>query len=160
MHKFFALLLPLFVFSSFMCRAQKPTETMSKLQEINPLLCDPDSGICEVPGATASAAGLQPLQAIAPATQQKPIRLIYYTDPICSSCWGIEPQLRKLKLEYGHYFDVDYRMGGLLISGIPNFKLEKDVVVRRSELLAAGGVAYHPDTEIGTTGGRPGVRET
>ena len=28
---------------------------------------------------------------------QQAIKVIYYTDPICSSCWGIEPQLRKLK---------------------------------------------------------------
>src|SRR5690606_27525623 len=46
----------------------------------------------------------------------KPVRLLYFTDPICSSCWGIEPQMRKLKLEYGDYFDVEYRMGGLLKS--------------------------------------------
>jgi predicted DsbA family dithiol-disulfide isomerase len=41
---------------------------------------------------------------------------VYFTDPICSSCWGIEPQLRKLKQEYGGYFDIEYRMGGLLKS--------------------------------------------
>lgn len=43
-----------------------------------------------------------------------PVKVIYYTDPICSSCWGIEPQLRKLKLEYGNSIDIEYRMGGLL----------------------------------------------
>jgi putative protein-disulfide isomerase len=42
------------------------------------------------------------------------IRVIYFTDPICSVCWGIEPQLRKLKQEYGHLLEVEYRMGGLL----------------------------------------------
>ncbi len=40
--------------------------------------------------------------------------MVYFTDPICSSCWGIEPQLRRLKLEYGKDFVVEYRMGGLL----------------------------------------------
>ncbi len=44
----------------------------------------------------------------------KPITVIYYTDPICSSCWGIEPQLRKLKLEYGNSIEIEYKMGGLL----------------------------------------------
>lgn len=75
---------------------------------MNPLLCDTATGICEVPGSTntATAANIQ--------TGVKPIKIIYYTDPICSSCWGIEPQLRKLKLEYGEYIDIDYRMGGLL----------------------------------------------
>ncbi len=45
---------------------------------------------------------------------RKPVKVIYYTDPICSSCWGIEPQLRKLKLEYGSNIEIEYRMGGLL----------------------------------------------
>ncbi|NLA63708.1 MAG: DsbA family protein, partial [Bacteroidales bacterium] len=44
----------------------------------------------------------------------KSVKAIYYTDPICSACWGIEPQLRKLKLEYGNSIDIEYRMGGLL----------------------------------------------
>ncbi|WP_116790404.1 DsbA family protein [Flavobacterium psychrotrophum] len=77
-------------------------------QKTNPLLCDPVSGTCEMPANTSSA--LQ--DTITPAT--KPVKIVYYTDPICSSCWGIEPQLRKLKLEYGDYFEIDYRMGGLL----------------------------------------------
>lgn len=42
------------------------------------------------------------------------LTIVYFTDPICSACWGIEPQLRRLKLEYGAFFDLDYRMGGLL----------------------------------------------
>lgn len=29
-------------------------------------------------------------------------------------CWAIEPQLRKLKLEYGNQIEVVYNMGGLL----------------------------------------------
>ncbi|MGU3376971.1 DsbA family protein [Chryseobacterium sp. M5A1_1a] len=32
---------------------------------------------------------------------EKPVKAIYFTGPICSSCWGIEPQLRKLQLEFG-----------------------------------------------------------
>ena len=50
------------------------------------------------------------------SSPKKPIKIVYFTDPICSSCWGIEPQLRKLKLEYGDYFEIDYHMGGLLPS--------------------------------------------
>lgn len=38
----------------------------------------------------------------------------YFTDPICSSCWAIEPQMRKLKLTYDADFEVVYHMGGLL----------------------------------------------
>ncbi|MBR9860036.1 DsbA family protein [bacterium] len=74
----------------------------------NPLICDPETGICEIPGEKQDATS-----ADLPKTN-KPMKVIYFTDPICSSCWGIEPQLRKLKLEYGAYFDIEYRMGGLL----------------------------------------------
>ncbi|MDH4462315.1 MAG: DsbA family protein [Flectobacillus sp.] len=40
----------------------------------------------------------------------------YFTDPICSTCWLSQPVLRKLKLEYGDYLDIQYVMGGLLPS--------------------------------------------
>lgn len=73
----------------------------------NPLLCDPAEGICGLPADT-------PQQTRNPSAMEKSIKLIYFTDPICSSCWGIEPQLRKLKLEYGNALDIEYRMGGLL----------------------------------------------
>lgn len=77
-------------------------------QRINPLLCDIESGLCELPEPAAVA------QQPAVPHNHKPVKVIYFTDPICSSCWGIEPQLRRLKLEYGPYIDLDYRMGGLL----------------------------------------------
>ena len=37
---------------------------------------------------------------------------------VCSTCWVIQPILRKLKLEYDHYLDIEYHMGGLLPSWI------------------------------------------
>ncbi len=42
-----------------------------------------------------------------------------------------------------HVYDRYDRVGGLLVYGIPNFKLEKHVVARRHDLLAAGGVEFH-----------------
>lgn len=47
---------------------------------------------------------------------KKPIQVLYFTDPICSTCWIIQPLLRKLKLEYDRYLNIEYRMGGLLPS--------------------------------------------
>lgn len=44
------------------------------------------------------------------------ISILYFTDPICSTCWGIQPQLRKLQLEYGDDINIEYKMGGLLPS--------------------------------------------
>ncbi len=48
-----------------------------------------------------------------------------------------------------HVYDRYDRLGGLLIYGIPNFKLQKEVVERRTQLLADGGVVYHTDFEVG-----------
>lgn len=77
--------------------------------QTNPLLCDIETGMCEItPGNTENTSKTDV------KSGAKIIKLIYYTDPICSSCWGIEPQLRKLKLEYGDAVEIDYRMGGLL----------------------------------------------
>lgn len=44
------------------------------------------------------------------------VKLVYYTDPICSSCWLAEPFLNKLLIEYGDDIDIEVRMGGLLES--------------------------------------------
>jgi glutamate synthase (NADPH/NADH) small chain len=46
-------------------------------------------------------------------------------------------------------YDRHDRAGGLLIYGIPGFKLEKDVVERRTRRLAEGGVNFRLNTEIG-----------
>ena len=75
----------------------------------NPLLCDSETGICELPSNKKNAVKVEAV----PADEDR-IKIVYFTDPICSSCWGVEPQLRKLKLEYGIHIDIEYRMGGLL----------------------------------------------
>jgi 2-polyprenyl-6-methoxyphenol hydroxylase-like FAD-dependent oxidoreductase/predicted DsbA family dithiol-disulfide isomerase len=51
-----------------------------------------------------------------PVVKEKQLQVLYFTDPICSTCWIIQPLLRRLKLEYGKYLNVEYRMGGLLPS--------------------------------------------
>ncbi|GAB3990489.1 protease adaptor protein SpxH [Spirosoma daeguense] len=78
------------------------------MNNTNPLLCDPEKGICELPESTNS----EVKSTI--NSGKKPVKIIYFTDPICSTCWGIEPQLRKLKLEYGNSIEISYHMGGLL----------------------------------------------
>jgi len=60
-----------------------------------------------------------PVPLIAPKSQQKtikPLQVLYFTDPVCSTCWIIQPLLRKLHLEYGKYLQIKYCMGGLLPS--------------------------------------------
>ncbi|MGZ5993807.1 MAG: NAD(P)-dependent oxidoreductase [Caulobacteraceae bacterium] len=46
-------------------------------------------------------------------------------------------------------YDRHDRAGGLLIYGIPNFKLEKEVVLRRTRRLADGGVEFRLGFEVG-----------
>jgi len=46
-------------------------------------------------------------------------------------------------------YDRHDRAGGLLTYGIPGFKLEKDIVMRRNAQLEEGGVTFRLSTEIG-----------
>jgi len=57
-------------------------------------------------------------------------------------------ELRKLGYQITVYDRYD-RAGGLLIYGIPNFKLEKFVVERRTKLLEEGGIKFIQNFEVG-----------
>ena len=57
-------------------------------------------------------------------------------------------ELRKSGYKITIYDRYD-RPGGLLIYGIPNFKLEKFAVERRTNLLKRGGIKFKQDYEIG-----------
>jgi glutamate synthase (NADPH/NADH) small chain len=46
-------------------------------------------------------------------------------------------------------FEAQALAGGLLVNGIPGFKLEKEVVARRIEMLERRGVKFHLKTKIG-----------
>ncbi len=46
-------------------------------------------------------------------------------------------------------YDRYDRVGGLLIYGIPGFKLEKDIVIRRADWLSDGGVKFELNADIG-----------
>lgn len=91
-----------------------------------PMQCDPVSGVCSLP-ETDGMSGTP--------TTPKAIRIVYATDPICSACWAIEPQLRRLKLEYGHALQIDYVMGGLL----PDWSYNRGGISKPSD------VAHHWD---------------
>lgn len=103
--------------------------TRQMKQQDNPLLCDPVKGRCELPESNAK----KPTKAH--TANKKPVKIIYFTDPICSSCWGIEPQLRRLKLEYGDAVTVEYHMGGLL----PDWSYNSGGISKASD------VAHHWD---------------
>jgi glutamate synthase (NADPH/NADH) small chain len=57
-------------------------------------------------------------------------------------------QLRRKGYQVTVYDRYD-RVGGLLIYGIPNFKLEKEIVQRREALLRASKVAFELECEVG-----------
>jgi len=52
----------------------------------------------------------------------------------------------------GHHvvlFEAADRLGGFLRYGVPDFKLEKHVIDRRLAIMAAEGVIFRPNTEVG-----------
>ncbi|XP_006458247.1 NADPH-dependent glutamate synthase [Agaricus bisporus var. bisporus H97] len=52
----------------------------------------------------------------------------------------------------GHWvtvYDRNDRMGGLLMYGIPNMKLDKNIVQRRIDLMAAEGITFIPNAHVG-----------
>jgi len=57
-------------------------------------------------------------------------------------------RLRRAGLQVTIYDRYD-RAGGLLTYGIPGFKLEKDVVMRRNQLLEDGGVTFKLNCNVG-----------
>ena len=123
----YLILITTFTIGNTSCHSQNKKNMQ---EQDNPLMCDPESGICEIPTNKISSAESSLIK-----SDKKPVKIIYYTDPICSSCWGIEPQLRKLKLEYGNNIEVEYRMGGLL----PNWSYNSGGISKPSD------VAHHWD---------------
>ena len=54
--------------------------------------CDDSSGSCSMPQSTDTH------------LSKKPLELYIFMDPLCPECWAFEPVLKKLLIEYGHYF--------------------------------------------------------
>jgi glutamate synthase (NADPH) small chain len=67
-------------------------------------------------------------------------------------------QLRRRGHQVRVYDRYD-RVGGLMIYGIPNFKLEKPIVERRARLLADSGIDFRLNFEIGRDGSLEELRE-
>lgn len=107
------------------CQGQTKTNNMHNKTKNNPLICDIEAGMCENTNITASDSTEKNI-----TNSKNKVRLVYFTDPICSSCWGIEPQLRKLKLEYGNHIEIEYRMGGLL----PNWEYNSGGISKPSDV--------------------------
>jgi glutamate synthase (NADPH) small chain len=63
---------------------------------------------------------------------------------------GLAAAERLRRLGYGvTIYDRHDRVGGLLVYGIPNFKLDKSVVVRREDLLRKSGIEFKLEFALG-----------
>ncbi|MES2420978.1 MAG: NAD(P)-dependent oxidoreductase [Pseudomonadota bacterium] len=58
-----------------------------------------------------------------------------------------------------HVYDRYDRAGGLLTYGIPGFKLEKPIVMRRVERLKAAGIVFHEGFAVGDDAGLDDLRQ-
>lgn len=59
-------------------------------------------------------------------------------------------QLRRHGVQV-HMYDRYDRAGGMMMYGIPNFKLDKDIVARRAEQYQQSGIHFHLGVDIGRT---------
>lgn len=50
------------------------------------------------------------------SARQKPLELYVFIDPLCPECWALDPLIRKLQIEYGHYFKLKQVLTGKLTS--------------------------------------------
>ncbi|MEN1967218.1 ClpXP adapter SpxH family protein [Lentibacillus sp. N15] len=45
---------------------------------------------------------------------QKPVEIFVFIDPLCPECWSLEPNLKKLTIEYGSYLTITSIVSGHL----------------------------------------------
>ena len=61
----------------------------------------------------------------------KPLEMYVFLDPLCPTCWDMQPTLRKLQVEYGQYFTVRTVLSTQLnklntVCNFPNADLSND----------------------------------
>ena len=83
---------------------------------------------------------------------------------ICSDCWewSCRPLQPKSSLHglSATVFERAAEAGGLLMYGIPNMKLDKDVVRRRITLMTEAGITFKTNTNIGVDISREELEQT
>ena len=47
---------------------------------------------------------------------KNPIEIYVFIDPLCPECWGLEPIIKKLQIEYGQFFSLRHVLSGSLSS--------------------------------------------
>ena len=85
----------------------------------------------------------------------KPVRIVADRSSQSVGIIGAGPagltaaEMLRIKGYEVHVYDRHDRAGGLLTYGIPGFKLEKEVVMRRVARLEAAEIVFHRDFEVG-----------
>lgn len=46
--------------------------------------------------------------------KNRPIEIYSFVDPLCPECWGLEPVIKKLQIEFGNHIRLRHLMGGTL----------------------------------------------
>ncbi|MEO0822576.1 MAG: NAD(P)-dependent oxidoreductase [Pseudomonadota bacterium] len=87
------------------------------------------------------------IEEIAPETERTESIGIIGAGPAGLAC---ADRLRRMGFKVTVYDRYD-RAGGLMIYGIPGFKLEKEVVIRRNQQLEKAGVEFRLNADIGRT---------
>ncbi|TCP29736.1 putative DsbA family dithiol-disulfide isomerase [Scopulibacillus darangshiensis] len=73
----------------------------------------------------------------------KPIEIYAFIDPLCPECWGLEPFMKKLLLEYGQYFTLRYLIVGRLDSS--DRKVVKKIADQWEKIAGLTGMSCDGD---------------
>lgn len=57
---------------------------------------------------------IQDMSQLCQGSNQKPLEIYLFIDPLCPQCWALEPVLKKLQIEYGKYFTLKHILSGRL----------------------------------------------
>ena len=88
---------------------------MAKSEGLDAMFCDLETGICGPADQQEGAEQAPKLTQLRPPA--KKVDLYYFTDPICSHCWAVEPVLRRFEHEYGDHLNVRVIMAACCPTG-------------------------------------------
>lgn len=80
------------------------------------------------------------------SAQQKPLELYIFIDPLSTDCWELDSIIRKLQVEYGHYFGIKQVLTG---------KLTALNAIKQPLALSKSGLACSPEAWTEETGSAP-----
>ncbi len=79
------------------------------------------------------------------ATENRPIEIYMFVDPLCSDCWSLEPLLKKLQIEYGQYFRIRYVLSARLESLNSFGKRTQDLADKWDKTASRSGMSCDSD---------------